>query len=65
MNLLQCVGCLGQPCGSWKLTLFIEIYNADDKVAHLWRNLYLMKTYKAIASVATGRIPYLFCGFYI
>ena len=45
------------------MTLFIEASNADDKVAHLWRDLDLLKTYKAIDSVATGRIPSLFCAY--
>ena len=25
------------PCGSWKLTLFIKVYNVDDTIAHLSR----------------------------
>ena len=43
------------------LTLFIEVYNADDKIAHLWRDLDLLEAYKAIDSVAAGRMPSLFC----
>ena len=45
--------------------VFIDVYKADDKIAtsgstsladtDLWR------TYRALDSVATGRIPSLFC----
>ena len=46
--------------------LFTEVYNAANKIAHLWRDvlldLDLLGTCKAIDSVATGSIPSLFCG---
>ena len=42
------------------------VYKADDKIATSgatsMADIYLWKTYKAIDSVATGRIPSLFCG---
>ena len=53
------------PCGSWKLTLLIEAANADGNIftplVTSLRDLALLKTYMAIDSVATGRIPSLFC----
>ena len=44
---------------------FIDVYKADDKIATsgatLLADIDLRTTYKAIDSVATGRIPSLFC----
>ena len=48
---------------------FIDVRNADDKIATSGAksllDLDLVETFKAIDSVATGRIPSLFCGSYI
>ena len=45
--------------------VFIDVYKADDKIATSGTmslaDIDLRKTYKAIDSVATGRIPSLFC----
>ena len=45
--------------------VFIDVYKADDKIATSGAtslaDIYLRRTYKAIDSVATGRIPSLFC----
>ena len=45
--------------------VFIDVYNADDKIvtsgATSLADINLRKTYRAINSVATGRIPSLFC----
>ena len=38
-----------------------EVYNADDKITHLWRDLDLLEAYRALDSVSTGKIPSLFC----
>ena len=46
--------------------VFIDVYEADDKIATsgatLLADIDLRRTYRAIDSVATGRIPSLFCG---
>ena len=39
--------------------VFIDVYKADDKIAT--SDIDLQRTYRAIDSVATGRIPSLFC----
>ena len=36
IGILFCCNAL-DACGSWKLTLFIEVYNADDNILHLSR----------------------------
>ena len=45
--------------------VFIDVYKADDKIATSGTtslaDLDLRRTYRAIDSVATGRIPSLFC----
>ena len=45
--------------------VFIDVYKADDKMATsgatLLADIYLRRTYKAVDSVSTGRIPSLFC----
>ena len=45
--------------------VFIDVYKVDDNfvtsVTTLLSDLDLQDTYRAIDSVATGRIPYLFC----
>ena len=45
--------------------VFIDVYKTDDKLATSGAtslaDIYLRKTYKTIDSVATGRIPSLFC----
>ena len=42
-----------------------DVYKADDKIATSGAtslaDIYLRRTYRAIDSVATGRIPSLFC----
>ena len=47
--------------------VFIDVYKADDKIATsgttLLADIDQRRTYKAIDSVATGRIPSLFCGY--
>ena len=44
---------------------FIDVYKADDKIATSGAtslaDIDLRRTYRAIDSVATGRIPSLFC----
>ena len=44
---------------------FIDVYEADDKIvtsgATSLADINLLRTYRAIDSVATGRIPSLFC----
>ena len=46
--------------------VLIDVYKADDKLATsgaaLLADIYLRRAYKAIDSVATGRIPSLFSG---
>ena len=46
--------------------MYINVYKADDNFATsgaaLLSDLDLRETYRAIDSVATGRIPSLFCG---
>ena len=46
--------------------MYINAYNGDDNFATsgatLLSDLDLQESYKAIDSVATGRIPSLFCG---
>ena len=46
--------------------IFIDVYRADDKIATSGAtslaDMDLRRTYRAIDSVATGRIPSLFCG---
>ena len=46
--------------------VFIAVYKADDKIATSGAtslaDIDLRKTYRAIDSVATGRIPSVFCG---
>ena len=46
--------------------VFIDVYKADDKIftsgATSLADINLRRTYRAIDSVATGRIPSLFCG---
>ena len=48
--------------------VFIDVYKADDKIgpsgATSLADIYLRRTYRAINSVATGRIPSLFCAFH-
>ena len=45
--------------------VFIDVYKADDKIvtsgAMSLADIDLGRTYRAIDSVATGRIPSLFC----
>ena len=45
--------------------IFIDVYKADDKIATsgvtLLADIDLRRAYRAIDSVATGRIPSLFC----
>ena len=45
--------------------VFIDVYKADDKIAisgaTLLADIDLRRTYRVIDSVATGRIPSLFC----
>ena len=45
--------------------VFIDVYKADDKIATsgvmLLADIDRQRTYRAIDSVATGRIPFLFC----
>ena len=45
--------------------VFIDVYKADDKIATSGAtspaDMNLRRTYRAIDSVATGRIPSLFC----
>ena len=45
--------------------VFIDVYKADDKIvtsgAASLADIVLRRTYRAIDSVATGRIPSLFC----
>ena len=45
--------------------VFIDAYKTDDKMvtsgATLLADINLRRTYRAIDSVATGRIPSLFC----
>ena len=47
--------------------VFIDVYKADDKIvtsgATSLSDLDLRRTYRAIGSVATGRIPSLICAF--
>ena len=46
--------------------VFIDVYKADEKIATSGAtslaNIDLRRTYRAVDSVATGRIPSLFCG---
>ena len=46
--------------------VFIDVYKADDKIVTsgttLLADINMRRTYRAIDSVATGRIPSLFCG---
>ena len=46
--------------------MYIDVYEADDNFvtssAKLLSDLDLQETYRAIDSVATGKIPYLSCG---
>ena len=45
--------------------VFIDVYRSDDKIvtsgAKSLADINMRKTYRATDSVATGRIPYLFC----
>ena len=45
--------------------VFIDVYKADDKItassATLLADIDLQRTYRAIDTVATGRISFLFC----
>ena len=45
--------------------VFIDVHKADDKIATssvtLLADIDLRRTYRTIDSVATGRIPSLFC----
>ena len=47
--------------------VFIDVYKADDKIASSGAmsltDIDLRRTYIAIDSVSTGRIPSLFCGY--
>ena len=47
--------------------VFIDVYKADNKIASSGAtslaDIDLRRTYRAIDSVATGRIPSLFCDF--
>ena len=49
--------------------VFIDVYKADDKIvtsgATSLADINLRRTYRAIDSVATGRIPSLFCDLYM
>ena len=46
--------------------MYIDVYKANDKIATSGAtsltDIDLRRTYRAIDSVATGRIPSLFCG---
>ena len=57
---------VGQRCTFSKAEMFINVYkgggNFDTSGATLLSDLDLQETYRAIDSVATGRIPSLFCG---
>ena len=41
--------------------VFIDVYKANDKIVTSLADIDLRRTYRAIDSVATGRIPSLFC----
>ena len=47
--------------------VFIDVYKTDDKIATSGAtslaDIDLQRTYRAIDSVATGRIPSLFCAY--
>ena len=47
--------------------VFIDVYKADDNIATSGSTslaeIDLRRTYRSIDSVATGRIPSLFCGY--
>ena len=49
--------------------VFINVYKAEDKIATSGAtslaDIDLRRTYRAVDSVATGRIPSLFCGIYV
>ena len=54
---------LRQRCAFSEAEVYIDVYKADENFvtsgATLLSDLYLQETYRAIASVATGRIPSL------
>ena len=56
---------LSQRCTFSEAEVYIDVYKDDDNFvtsgATLLPDLDLQETYRAIASVATGRIPSLFC----
>ena len=47
--------------------VFIDVHKADDKTATSGAtslsDIAMQRTYRAIDSVATGRKPFLFCGY--
>ena len=56
---------LGQRCTFSEAEVYIDVYKDDDNFASsgatLLSDLDLQESYKAIDSVATGKIPFLFC----
>ena len=64
IGILSCRN-IFDPCGSWKLTLFIDVYKADNKIvtsgAKSLSDVDPRGTDKTIDSVTTGIIPSLFC----
>ena len=56
---------LRQRCTFSEAEVYIDVYNVDDNFATsgatLVSDLDLQETYRAIDSVASGRIPSLFC----
>ena len=57
---------LRQRCTFSEAEVYTDVYKVDDNFvtsgATLLSDLDLRRTYRAIDSVATGRIPSLFCG---
>ena len=57
---------LRQRCTFPEAEVYIDVYKANDKIATSGAtsltDIDLRRTYRAIDSVATGRIPSLFCG---
>ena len=55
----------GEVCIFRGRGVFIDVYKADDKIATSGKtslaDINLRRTYRAIDSVATGRVPSLFC----
>ena len=56
---------LRQRCTFSEAEMYIDVYKGDDNfvtsVATLLSDLNLQETFRAIDSVATGRMPSLFC----